>query len=428
MSTLSNTHLQETLHYCKLPQGLEVFVLPRPGFQKKYAVYSTKYGAIDSEFVDPSTGQRVKVPDGIAHFLEHKLFESEDRPVFDRFAELGAAANAYTSNTITSYLFSGTDMFTEALVTLLEFVQTPYLTDANVAKEKGIIEQELRMYADSPGRRVYSNLLQALYQKNPVRIEVGGTVESIYQITKEDLLLCYRTFYHPGNMALFVIGDVNPQAVVELAAAHVRQPENPLDQGIERIYPEEPDEINQERIIEEMVVSRPLVYLGLKDNSPGEGLELLRQTVVTNLLHKVVFGPTSSLYTELYEAGLIDDGFGAFYTAEPQYGFTMLGGETTDPEGLIEKIKGDLEDKLARGFDHDAFLRVKRQAIGEFLQAFDSLEFIANNYIRYHFRGTSLFDYLSVLEGITPEDGEQRLKQHFAPDNMAVSLVLPKGQ
>ncbi len=423
-----NELLQETVHQARLPQGGEVFVLRKPGFQKKYAVFSTKYGSLDSKFRNPGTGEVVAVPDGIAHFLEHKLFESEDQPVFDRFAELGASANAYTSYTVTSYLFSCTDLFPQALATLLDFVQKPYLTDENVEKEKGIIEQELQMYADSPSRRVYTNLLRALYHDNPVRIEIGGTVESIYKITKDDLYLCYNTFYHPANMALFVIGDVDPDEVIALANEHILEPKRQLSGPIERFYPEESATVRQEQVQEEMVVSRPILYLGIKDNHPGTGVEMLRQSLVTNILHKMLFGPTTELYTKLYEAGLIDESFGSFYTSEPQYGFTMLGGETSDPKRLMAEIQADLEDKLTKGLDEQDFMRQKRQAIGEFLHAFDSLEFIANNFIRYHFRGVSLFDYVGILEGITPQDGEKRLRQHFAPDRMAASLVLPKGR
>lgn len=420
--------LQETVYHTRLPQGVEVFVLPKPGFQKKYAVFSTKYGSVDSRFENPADGAMVEVPEGIAHFLEHKLFESEDKPVFNRFAELGASANAYTSYTITSYLFSCTDNFQQALATLLDFVQHPYLTDENVEKEKGIIEQELRMYQDSPGRRVFTNLLQAMYHVNPVRIEIGGTVESIYRITKDDLYLCYNTFYHPSNMALFVVGDVDPGQVMDLAYEHILFPEQDRAASIRRFYPEEPETVKDTEVSEALVVSRPIAYLGLKENRLASGEQLLRQSLVTNILHRVLFGPTTELYTRLYESGLINEGFGAFYTAEPQFGFSALGGETSDPHRLLEEIQVELHRRLNEGLNPEEFLRQKRQAIGEFLHAFDSLEFIANNFIRYYFRGVSLFDYVRVLEGITLEDGEKRLKEHFAPEKMAVSIVFPKGR
>lgn len=425
LTEIHNGLLQETVYYTKIPQGLEVFVLRRPGFQKKYAVISTKYGSIDSKFTDPATGQIVEVPDGIAHFLEHKLFESEEKPVFDRFAELGASANAYTSYTITSYLFSCTENFAESLVTLLDFVQHPYLTDENVEKEKGIIEQELRMYRDSPERRVYTNLLRALYHENPVRIEIGGTVESIYQITKEDLMLCYRTFYHPSNMALFVVGDVSPDLVVDIAAKHIRASDTRQDE-IRRFYPDEPETVKEPRVVDELVVSRPIVYFGVKDATKLSGPELLRQTILTNILHKMLFGRTTDFYARLYEDGLINETFGAFYTGEIEFGYSMIGGETPDPQRLGDKLEETVAAAIQSGLSQESFERHKRESIGEFLHAVDSMTFIANNFISQHFKGASLFDFVELCEGLTLEDAERRLAEHFVPERMAISILNPK--
>lgn len=425
LTEIRNNLLQETVYRTKIPQGLEVFVLPRPGFNKKYVVISTKYGSMDSQFEVPDTGQVVRVPDGIAHFLEHKLFEAEEKPVFERFAELGASANAYTSYAITSYLFSCTDNFAESLATLLDFVQHPYLTDENVEKEKGIIEQELRMYEDSPGRRVYTNLLKALYHENPVRIEIGGTVESIYRITKEDLLLCYRTFYHPSNMALFVVGDINPESVVELVEKHI-VPVDHRQKEIRRFYPEEPDTVKDAKVVDELVVSRPIVYFGVKEAAKASGAELLRRDILTNILHKILFGRTSEFYARLYADGLINETFGAYYTGEVEFGYSLMGGETPDPERLGDELRQAVANALKNGLSPESFKRHQRESIGEFLHAVDSMEFIANNFISQYFKGVSLFDYVDLCEGLTLEDAEQRLAEHFVPERMAFSVLNPK--
>jgi predicted Zn-dependent peptidase len=214
--TTQNRTIGERIVKTELPSGLNVVVIPRPGFHKTFATFATRYGSIDNAFHDPETGSVVRVPDGIAHFLEHKMFEQQGGgDAFDDFARLGASSNAYTDYTSTTFLFQTTSHVEENLNTLLNFVQQPYFTDANVEKEKGIIEQEIRMYLDMPGDRLHSNLMRALYVHHPVRVDIAGSVDSIRTITPKDLYTCYHTFYHPSNMVLLIIGDVNAQAMIE---------------------------------------------------------------------------------------------------------------------------------------------------------------------------------------------------------------------
>jgi predicted Zn-dependent peptidase len=261
---IENKLLKEKIFWQKVEPGLEVFVLPKRGYNKKYATFATRFGSIDSHFVVEGEGQELVVPDGVAHFLEHKLFEEKEGNVFDRFAKLGASSNAFTNFTNTAYLFSSTDNFEECLEILLDFVQQPYFTEENVEKEKGIIEQEIRMYEDNPQWRIFFNLLAALYQKHPVRKDIAGTVESIRQIDKDVLYQCYRTFYHPSNMAVFVVGDVDPDKTMKQVADNIaRHGHAPLGE-IKRFYPQEGPNLAEKFVSQELVVSQPIINLGIK--------------------------------------------------------------------------------------------------------------------------------------------------------------------
>ncbi|MCL5676748.1 MAG: insulinase family protein, partial [Firmicutes bacterium] len=310
MAVLAEPTLREELHGATLTSGLPVYVLPRGGVVRKFATFAVHYGSVDNQFVVPGEGQATSVPDGIAHFLEHKLFEEKEGNVFDRFAALGADCNAYTYYTTTTYLFDCTDNFEPALDILVDFVQDPYFTEENVAKEKGIIQQELRMYNDSPGWRVRANLMKGLYHVHPVRIDIGGTVESIQRIDRETLYRCYRTFYHPSNMALFVVGDVDPDRVIERVAGRMAKRKLAPQPPIERIFSPEPTGVRQQRTEEKMVVAQPILRIGFKDSDLGlTGPDQLRKELISELVLDVFLGRGSSLYQELYEDGLVSDRF-----------------------------------------------------------------------------------------------------------------------
>lgn len=418
--------LDEQLTVGVLPNGLEVFVLRKPGFSKKYAVFSTRYGSIDRTFRHPVDGAWHTVPDGIAHFLEHQLFEKEGGNVFDRFASLGASANAYTSYTMTSYLFSCSDHFEENLDLLLDFVQEPYFTEAGVAKEQGIIEQEIRMYEDHPGYRVRRNLLQALYHHHPVRIDILGTVESIRSIDADVLYRCHEAFYHPSNMALFAVGDVDPEGVLRLVEADMAGRGYKARPPVERDDPEEPRPVREPRVVDRMNVSRPRYLLGFKADGPEvEGRRLLARQVAVELLTSAVFGRSTDFFQRLYEEGLIDDGFGARPVINRRFAYTVVGGETQDPERLHEAVCARIEQVRAEGIDPDDVARLQRRDMGDFLRLFNSLEFIANGFLSYHFMGTSLLEYLEVLEGIDAAMVQEELVRHLDLERAAVSIVEP---
>ncbi|MGI6328964.1 MAG: EF-P 5-aminopentanol modification-associated protein YfmH [Dethiobacteria bacterium] len=366
------------------------------------------------------------LPDGVAHFLEHKLFDDEEGNVFDRFAAYGASPNAFTSFTHTTYLFSCTDFFLENFRLLLDFVQSPYFTEESVAKEQGIIQQEIRMYEDNPEWRVFFNVLKALYEKHPVRNDIAGTAESIGRITKDILYQCYYTFYHPRNMALFVIGDVSPKEVVNEVGESISRRTFPPFSEMNRIYPKEEAVVSEKKVVEKLAVSQPVFNLGFKDTySYMEGRELLSRELITGLLLEMIFGRSEKLYTRLYEEGLLDEHFFSEYTAELSYGYTLLGGRTKDPERLHEELLGGIRDIKKEGLKKDSFERHKRKLRGEFLRSFNSLEFIANNYLAYRFRKIDFFEVIDTLEKIGLEDLQKRLDEHLIEDLHAISIVYP---
>lgn len=420
--------LKEELHIGRLESGLQAFVLPKRKFGQKYAVFATNYGSMDNHFIRPGEPEPTKVPDGIAHFLEHKLFDQEYGNVFDKFAEVGSSANAYTSYAMTAYLFSCVDGFDRSLELLLDFVQRPYFTEQSVEKEQGIIGQEIRMYDDDPYRCLILNLLEALYQKNPVRIEIGGTVESIRQINKDLLYLCYNMFYHPGNMAVAVVGDVDPREILDRIHRDVEGRGHVPRPPVERLFPEEPAEVFKRHVTQDMVVSRPMYALGFKDTQVGlSGKELLKRDVATNIMWEIALGKSSPLFSRLYESGLIDDDFSASFGASPRYNHSMVGGETPDPDRLHEELSTGLQSLKQQGISDEDFDRVRRKEIGDFLAGFNSPQFIANALISTYFKGAFLFDYLDVLQSLTSADLNARLREHVNFDRSSISTIRPKA-
>ena len=340
MEKIVNDLLKEELYYEKLENGLEVYFMPKKGFTKKYAVLATNYGSNDLEFIPINEKEKMTVNAGIAHFLEHKMFEQPDGGnAFDKFSKWGANANAFTNFTMTAYLFSATEYFYECLDHLIDYVQTPYFTDENVEKEKGIIEQEIKMYNDDPEWNVFFNSLKAMYVNHPTRIDIAGSVDSIYKITKEEHYKCYNTFYNPGNMILFVVGDLDCEEVFD----HVRKANHKdiqnLQEEIVRFYPEEPKEVKQKEIVAKFPISMPMFSICFKDDKVDiEGKELLRYEVITDILTDMLFKKGSAIYEDLYMKGLITPSFGAGFSSQIGYSYTSIGGESNDPRKVKEII------------------------------------------------------------------------------------------
>lgn len=428
MEKIVNDILKEEVYYEKLDNGLDVYFMPKKGFTKKFAVLATNYGSNDLEFIPINQTEKFKVNEGIAHFLEHKMFEQPDGGnAFDKFSKLGASANAYTNFTMTAYLFSCTENFYESLQHLIDYVQTPYFTDENVEKEKGIIEQEIKMYNDDPDWNVYFNCLKAMYSKYPVNIDIAGTVDSIYKITKEELYTCYNTFYNPGNMILFVVGDVDAEKVMEIAKKSNHYDFDKLKNEIERFYPEEPKTVNEKEIVAEFPISMPMFNIGFKDSDVGmKGKELLRKEVITEILLDMILKRGSEIFEELYMSGLINDNFGCGFTSQVDYGYTLIGGESNEPRKVKDIIIKYINKYKEDGLSEDDFNRVKKKKMGQFIKYFDSVNFIANNFISYKFKGINLMDYLEVIKQVKFEEVEERLKNHLKEEYCSISIVEPK--
>lgn len=418
--------LKERITMKQLDNGLKVFFMPKEGYTKQYAIFGTNYGSIDSKFVIPGQDEVTEVPDGIAHFLEHKLFEEPEGSIFDEFSELGSSVNAYTNFTSTCYLFSSTDKFYENLKLLLKFVQSPYFTDENVEKEKGIIGQEINMYNDNPQWKVFFNGLKAMYHHHPVKIDIAGTIESISKIQKEDLYNCYNTFYDPGNMALFIVGDLDEEKTFSIVESSFESSKK--DGGeIKREYPSEPEFIVQERIEEKLDVSIPLFNVAYKDIDHGYGGEkLLIKDVASKVLLEMLFGKSSKLFADLYEEGLINDTFEYEYTGEIGYGYSAIGGESKDPQKVQTRIREYIDSLKASGLDKNDFQRIKNKLIGEHLRYYNSVEFVATTFIAYHFKGINIFDYIEKLKNLDFATVEERFKSHLVNDRSVLSIINPK--
>ncbi|OTN88943.1 M16 family peptidase [Enterococcus sp. 7E2_DIV0204] len=399
--------INEVLYTEVLENGLTVYLLPKAEYNKTYGLFTTNYGSIDNEFVPIGAKDFVKVPDGIAHFLEHKMFEKEDGDVFQQFGRQGASANAFTSFTKTSYLFSTTDQVEKNLETLINFVQEPYFTKETVDKEKGIIGQEIQMYLDDSNWRLFFGTLGNLYPKHPLHIDIAGTVESIGEITAEDLYTCYNTFYHPSNMTLFVVGKMDPEAMMTFIRDNQAAKTFTKAEPIKRHFPKETaaDIIKESSL--EMAISRSKVIVGLKglDEVPTDGKELLKYKTTANLLFQLLFGNTSQNYLNLYNEGLLDDSFGYEFNLDRSFHFADFGGDSDQPEVLAERIEEILltaNESLEVTEENLSLL--KKKMIGKYFQSLNSLEYIANQFSQSLYGETTLFDTPEVIESVQLSD------------------------
>jgi predicted Zn-dependent peptidase len=420
--------LQEELYYEKLNNGLDVYILPKKGFNKTFATFTTKYGSIDNQFVPKGEAEFAKVPDGIAHFLEHKLFEKEDGDVFQQFSKQGASANAFTSFTRTAYLFSSTSNFERNLETLMDFVQEPYFSEKTVEKEKGIIGQEITMYDDNADWRLYFGLIQNMYKNHPVKIDIAGTIDSIAKITKDMLYQCYYTFYHPSNMLLFVVGPVDVENTMKFIKENQDKKAIEQQPEIKRKFEDEPNEVAEKKKVLEMNVQTSKCLVGIKAlNQQLNGEEMLKNELATNLLLDLLFGKSSDNYQKLYSEGLIDETFSYDFTSEQGFGFAMLGGDTGEPNRLEETLEKMLKDAATgNGITEDGLVKAKKKRIGAFLRSVNSPEYIANQFTRYAFNEMNLFDVVPTLEKITLEDVKIIAADFISEERFTVCQVVPK--
>ncbi|KMY49512.1 EF-P 5-aminopentanol modification-associated protein YfmH [Peribacillus loiseleuriae] len=428
MEKITFEQLQEEIYHEKMTNGLEVYILPKKGFNKSFATFTTKYGSIDNHFVPLGKENYAKVPDGIAHFLEHKLFEKEDGDVFQQFSKQGASANAFTSFTRTAYLFSSTSDFDLNLKTLVDFVQDPYFSDKTVEKEKGIIGQEIKMYDDNPDWRLYFGTIENMYHNHPVKIDIAGTVESIADITKDLLYECYETFYHPSNMLLFIVGPVEPEEIMEKIRNNQEGKEFQPPREINRKFETEPSDVAMKDRTLHMSVQTPKIMLGIKSADLNlSGQELLKKELTVSILLEMLLGKSSPLHEELYTNGLIDQTFSYDFTQENGFGFALIGGDTKHPDELTAKLKQILfEAKTGKGISEESMKRVIKKRIGLFLRSLNSPEYIANQFTRYAFNDMNLFDVVPVLEQIEFNDVKVTTEKLIEEKFITVCQVLPK--
>lgn len=428
MKKLRYDSVKETLYFETLDNGLEVYVLPKEGFKKTYATFTTRYGSIDHHF-QVEGEEEIRVPDGIAHFLEHKMFEEPDGDVFAKFSEKGASSNAFTSFDRTTYLFSATSAVDEHLMTLLDFVQNPYFSEESVTKEKGIIGQEIKMYQDNPGWRVYYGLLESLFQRHSIRIDIAGTIESINRIDRDTLLKCYHTFYHPTNMMVFVVGGVDPEQIAQIVRNNQAAKSFDPQGEIKRFYEDEPEEVGEKKRIIHLPVAQPKCLIGFKELLDSQQkTDRNRHEVASWVMMDLLFGQSSECYQSLYNEGLIMDGFGSEYNQYPDFAYSAVGGDTKDPDLLVERIHSFIQKNLAEGIDEQAFERAKRKRIGSLLRLMNSPESIAYEFAKYKYRGIDLFELLPAMESLTSDEVYERMKSHMRADRMSVSIVMSGEQ
>lgn len=418
--TQNYPELGETLFRRTLANGLTVAVVPRPGFTRKLAYFVTDFGSIHRDFA--LEGQEYHTPAGVAHFLEHKMFELPGRDVTAEFAALGGNVNAFTSYDLTAYYFSCTENFSENLKLLLEFVSTPYFEAESVEREQGIIDQEIGMNADAPESRVFENLMDAMYRSHPIRIPILGTSESIRQITPQVLHTCHRAFYTPANMILCVVGDVEPEQVCELAEAVLGTEQRPAGKKI-RLWQEEM-RTEAERV-QSMEVSMPTFQLGFKCESIGSGEAAIRQEVIGDLAAEALFGESSELYLRLYEQGLIDSSFGGGFETVDGCALLTCGGDSEDPRAVRSAILEQAAVLSEQGIADGDFLRMKRSALGRRIRGLDSFDATCFRICAYHFSDFDYFRFPAVYAAVTAEEIQAFLKQVVQQERCALSVIKP---
>ncbi|WP_455683401.1 EF-P 5-aminopentanol modification-associated protein YfmH [Thomasclavelia sp.] len=418
--------LKETLYHETMENGLEVFLLPKPGFEKTYGLFTTKFGAIDTTFVPINQDQMIKVEDGIAHFLEHKMFDMNGSDASDEFAKLGASTNAFTSSSRTAYLFSTTTNEYPCIELLLDFVQKLEITPDSVEKEKGIIGQEIKMYDDDPDWRVYFGSIQNLYNNHPVAIDIAGTVETVNNTTKEMLELCYNTFYHPSNMMLFVVGNIEANKAISVIKENQAKKDFKIAKEIVCQKNIEPCNIKTKEEILTMDVEMNKIIVSIKINEILNDPKLkIRRELAINLLFDLLFSKSAKLYNEWLNKGIINDSFSANFTQERDYAFIQIGCDCDDYQTLKEHLFDLIKNFDDLEISEDDFERIKKKNIGLFINLFNGPESIANLFSRYYFEGTNALNLVDEIAEITLDDIYEMFK-YFDLEYTSTCIVKKK--
>ncbi len=425
--TKENARLGEKYEEGKHESGLKVVIVPK-NHKKAFALFGTQYGSVHRTFKTDRDEDFITVPDGIAHFLEHKLFENEDgSDTFSHFAALGASCNAFTSTEMTAYLFSATDHYYENLKVLLKFVSEPYFTEETVQKEMGIIGQEIRMGHDEPFHQLYYGLLDALFVNHNVKVDIAGTEETISHITSDILYRCYNTFYNLNNMLLVLCGPWDKAKVKKVLDETLKQSE-PL--RIQTKFPSEPKRVNKKKVVKEFPVGTPLFAIGMKERDlkkRRKSEEILKQQAEHEILSDMLFGKSGELYNTLYEKGLIGDKFSLEYNLSASYGYLLIYGESPRPESVYKAVK-DTVKNAEKLISKEAFERSRRAVYSRAVQDWNSTTEIAENFMDFAFSGTDMLLYPDTVASVSYEDIENRIRASYRPGQTVLSVVKPKKE
>ncbi|MBR3611641.1 MAG: insulinase family protein [Oscillospiraceae bacterium] len=418
---IKSERLGNSYYKVEHPSGLTILMAPMEGFSTAYAMFGTAYGSIDTCIKTSEKGDFIKLPEGIAHYLEHKLFESEECSAFERYAKTGANANAFTAFDRTAYLFACSDNFAESMEILLDFVTHPYFTPETVAKEQGIIGQEIRMYDDSADWRVLFNLLGALYHKNPVKIDIAGTTESIAKITADLLYECYNTFYNLHNMVLTVAGNFDMETVLKTADA-VLEPAK--DFYLEHGDCGEPEEVVKNYAEQHLPVSVPLFNVGFKGKT-GTEVENFRGSILDEIFAEALCSDYTALYRELYDEGIINATFGSEVFCGRDYISILISGESREPEKVYKRLKEEFEHLLEHGIPKDIFTCAQRSVYGHYMRSMDRVTGVATSLFNCHFPGVDMYEMLDIAANATPESVIERIKTTYGAEKSALSVIKP---
>lgn len=423
MEILNCSKIKEKAYVEKLKNGLKVIIVPKKETNKKYVIWGTNFGSNDNRFIYPKTNEEVVVPDGVAHFLEHKMFEQPDGTnSLDTLMALGLDANAYTTNDHTAYLFECSDdeSFYKGLDEFMDYVQSPYYTDQNVEKEKGIIGQEIMMYDDDPGFQLYLDTLKCLYEKFPMRIDIAGSIESISKIDPDILYKCYNTFYNPGNMVLVVCGNFEPSDILEEIKKRLKDVE---DIGnITRIFDEEPDKIYQKYMEKTMSVSMPIFMIGLKDKIVAPDERVKRHMAIEVILGLLI-GKSSNLFKNLYENQIIFGEPDYEYEFSKNYAHVLISGQSNNPQLIKDLLKNEIRNLKNNGINSEDFERIKRKIYGEFVTEFNDVGSISRMFLADTIKEINSFDYVDKYDEVTEDYVVDVLNEIFNDDNIVLSVI-----
>lgn len=421
---IKNDRTGEQYTYVKHSTGLDIYIWKMDNYSTTHALFGTKYGSINTKFKTKDEPDFITVPNGIAHYLEHKLFENEDCDVFKLYAKTGASANAYTSFDKTAYLFSCTDNVYESLEILLSFVQNPYFTEETVQKEQGIIGQEIRMYDDNAGWRVFFNMLGGLYHNHPVKIDIAGTVESIAEINADLLYKCYYTFYNLNNMVLSIAGNIDEDKVLELCDKLLKHGGNP---ELETAFEDEPETVYKHEVVQKLEIAMPMFHVGFKAK-PEKGLDAVRAEIETNFVLSLLADESSDFYKKLYDDGIINSSFSSEVFMGDGYFCSIFAGESRNPRLVRDKIIEEINRCKKEGLDEERFNIIKKSYYGALIRDLNDAEAIATIMLNAGMERLSAFDVIETVAAVKFEDVQKRLDKQFNTENVTLSIIEPLNQ